>query len=319
MKIPVLVVCGPTASGKTRLAVELAKGLGGEVVSADSMQIYKGMDIGTAKPTEEEMDGVPHHLIGFLEPETPFSVADYVELAGRAVKDIHAMGRLPVLAGGTGLYIHSLLDNIRFADIEGSPYLRRELEAFAVRHGNEALWEHLNEIDPEHAASLHHNNKSRVIRSIEVYEVTGITMSEHMRRSRTEPTPYAPVMLGISFGDRELLYERIGKRVDLMIEQGLLDEVRDFQVRGGKTAGQAIGYKELAPYLEGRCDLETAVEAVKRETRRYAKRQLTWLRRDRRIRWLLADRFPSYTCIAGEARHIAPDQCERMGYNVGTP
>ncbi|MCL2056768.1 MAG: tRNA (adenosine(37)-N6)-dimethylallyltransferase MiaA [Oscillospiraceae bacterium] len=284
--IPVLVVCGPTASGKTKLAVQLAIRLGGEVVSADSMQVYKGMDIGTAKPTTEEMCGVPHHLIGIIEPETPFSVADYVTLAQQAICDIRARGKLPVLAGGTGLYISSLIDNIRFAQIKSDPDLRKSLEDFAENHGNEALWGRLNENDPELAAKLHPNNRGRIIRAVEVYETTGVNMSEHLRLSRAEPSPYVPFMLGLTFSRREILYERIDRRVDEMIKSGLVEEAREFAARG-KTSGQAIGYKELQPYFAGACTLDEAVENIKRETRRYAKRQLTWLRRDERIRWIV--------------------------------
>ena len=289
-QIPLVAVVGPTASGKTELAVEIALRYGGEVVSADSMQVYRGMDIGTAKPTREEMRGVPHHMIDVADPQEDFSVAEYVEMARRAVADIHARGRLPVVAGGTGLYIDSLLHNVRFD--EAAPRddaLREELQERARREGGEALLETLRGFDPETAARLHPHNLGRVIRAIEVYRLSGVTMSELQRRSRREPSPYRALRVGLEFPDRAVLYGRINRRVDRMMAAGLADEVRALLATPGvrgSTAMQAIGYKEIARAVDGETTLEEAVEAVKLGTRRYAKRQMTWFKRDRSVVWL---------------------------------
>lgn len=289
-QIPLAVIVGPTGSGKTALSVKLAKEFGGEIVSADSMQIYKEMRIATAKPTPEEMNGVPHHLIGFLDCSEPFSVADYVDLAGKAVRKIHERGKLPILVGGTGLYVSSLVDNISFQEIISDPSLRKELLARLATEGGEALLNELWEFDPDTAESLHPNNGNRIVRAIEVYRLTGVTMSEHQRRSRQDPSPYKPCILGLSARNRQVLYDRINLRVDLMMKEGLLEEAREILSRREmKTAFQAIGYKELKGYFDGSCSLEESVETMKRETRRYAKRQLTWFRRDGRIHWLYLD------------------------------
>lgn len=290
-RITVLAVVGPTASGKTALGVELAKKLNGEVVSADSMQIYQGMEIATAKPSIEEMQGIPHHLLGVIPPTQPFSVADYVEMAGQSIEEIKRRGKLPILVGGTGLYINSLLDHIRFPEIKTSPALREELIRQAqTPDGMDRLFRELREIDPGMARSLNVNNKKRVIRAIEVYRSTGVTMTEQIRRSRLEPSPYAPLMIGLNFRNRETLYQRINLRVDRMVAQGLLEEAKKFyQMPETGTSAQAIGYKELLPYLKGALPLEAALENLKRETRRYAKRQITWFKRDERIQWLYLD------------------------------
>lgn len=304
-KLPLVVVAGPTASGKTALAVELALRFGGEVVSADSMQVYRGMDIATAKPDEAEMKGVPHHLIDFIEPDgAAFSVADYARLAHAAIDGIAARGRLPILAGGTGLYIGAVVDNLDYGEIPASPEVREELKTQARERGGEAMLEELRGVDPALAERLHPNNLGRVLRALEVYRVTGIPMSEHQRRSRLTPARYEPCMLGICFRDREKLYERIDRRVDLMMERGLLDEAREVSRRCGGTARQAIGYKELQPYLEGRAPLEECVARLKQATRNYAKRQLTWFRRDGRIRWLCADEFSSPAELAQKAAEL---------------
>lgn len=289
-QIPLVVVAGPTASGKTGLAVELALRLGGEVVSADSMQIYRHMAVATAKPTPEEMKGVPHHLLDFLEPEESFSVARYVELAGAAIGDIHSRGRLPIVAGGTGLYISSLVDNIMFAPQPQDPALRRQLEQRAKDQGGQALLEELATFDPAAAARLHPNNLGRIIRAIEVYRLTGVPITRQEALSRREPSPYRLSMLALNFSDRLRLYDRINTRVDGMLAGGLVDEARAMGERIlSPTAAQAIGYKELAGYLGGDEPLEAAVDRIKQETRRYAKRQLTWLRRDSRYHWLFPD------------------------------
>ena len=247
-KIPIVVVCGPTASGKTKLAVDLAKIFGGEIISADSMQIYKGLDIASAKPTEEEKEGVPHHLMDFLDPRRGYSVADYVIEARRLIADISARGKLPIICGGTGLYINAIVDNIEFDDTGSDPGYREELRAIAEERGNGAVLEMLREIDPESAERLHENNLSRVIRALEVYHISGKTMTEIQAESRKNPSPYEPCMIMIDW-DREILYDRINRRVDIMLENGLLEEAREFFTHEDYvTASQAIGYKELKPF-----------------------------------------------------------------------
>ncbi len=291
-KIPVLAVIGPTASGKTKLAVFLARHYGGEVVSADSMQIYRGMAIGTAQPTEAEKQGVPHHLIGIKDPAEPCSVAEYVRLAGGAIEDIHARGLVPVVAGGTGLYADSLLSGLRFPETPRDEALRARLREKAEKEGGEALLAELAVFDPETAAVLHPHNLGRVIRAIEVFRTTGVTMAEMKRRAAAAPSPYRVCRIGLSFADRRALYARIDARVDAMMAAGLLDEAKALFARGeavrSGTAMQAIGYKELAGFLRGETPLPDAVEAIKRATRRYAKRQMTWFRRDADTVWLEA-------------------------------
>ncbi|WP_343252752.1 tRNA (adenosine(37)-N6)-dimethylallyltransferase MiaA [Ligaoa zhengdingensis] len=301
-KIPLLCVVGPTASGKTKLAIELAKRYDGEVVSADSMQVYRHMDIGTAKPTPAEKEGIPHHCLDFVEPGESFSVAEYVEHARAAIRQIDGRGKLPILAGGTGLYVSSLVDNIAFTPTPSSEAVRTELQQLAVERGNQYLWEMLREIDPALADKLHPNNQGRIIRAIEIYRLTGIPMSEHQRLSRAEPSPYRVCMLGLNFADRRTLYARIDRRVDQMVQSGLLEEICALQRMGySKTSMQAIGYKEFFSYLDGNGTLEEAVERVKQETRRYAKRQLTWFRRDDRIRWLNVDEYDGFAPLLDAA------------------
>jgi len=294
-KIPLIVVAGPTASGKTKLAVELSKLYNGEVVSADSMQIYKGLSVSTAKPTEEEMQGIKHHLIDFLEPEQPFSVADYVKLARDCIDDIRSRGKLPVVCGGTGLYISSLVENISFDDSVGDQGIRGKLKSFADENGNHALWERLEQVDPDTAAAVHENNLTRVIRALEVYELTGIPLSIHKINSRSVPSPYDACIIGIGFEDRQVLYDRINARVDEMVKNGLVGECREFyECYSPTTAYQAIGYKELIPYFKGESSLEDAIDRIKLETRHYAKRQLTWFRRVDGICWVYADKIGEY-------------------------
>ena len=288
-KIPVLAVVGPTASGKTSLAIEIAKEYHGEVVSADSMQIYKEMQIATAKPTVDEMQGIPHHLLDFLAPDVSFSVAQYAALAHQTISEITARGHLPVMAGGTGLYIDAVLDDLIFAKIETDEQKRAELWAFVEAHGANALHERLREIDPESAARIHENNVGRIVRAVEVYELTGITMSEHQRNSRPKESRYRSLKIGINYKDRAVLYDRVNRRVDLMMEQGLLEEAANVRNRARKTAVQAIGYKELEPYFLHQEPLDVCVERLKQETRRYAKRQITWFSRDPNILWVYPD------------------------------
>ncbi len=288
-KIPVIAVLGPTASGKTALSIALAKELGGEVVSADSMQIYRGMDIATAKPTEEEMDGVPHHLIGYVGPEEPYSLGRYAADAHAAIADVHSRGRLPILCGGTGLYMDTVLDNRDIGETGSDPAIRAELSGLAKERGGEYLLSVLREFDPETAAALHANNLPRIIRAIEVYRLSGVTMSELQRKSRETPERYHTLRIGIAYQDRAVLYGRINRRVDLMMEQGLLEEAKAFRAENLGTSAQAIGYKELFPYLDGEKSLLECLDSLKQATRRYAKRQLTWFRRDGRIYWVYPD------------------------------
>lgn len=291
-KIKVVVVAGPTASGKTELGVKIAKAYDGEVVSADSMQIYKGMDIATAKPTLEEMQGIPHHLIDFLDRNVAFSVADYVKLAGEKIRDINSRGKLPVIVGGTGLYISSLIDNIKFPDIKSDPEVRKKIENEISEKGKEAVFERLKAVDPETAAELHYNNTVRVIRALEVFEITGRKLSDFKEESRLQPSLYDALIFGLNFSDRQKLYDRINLRVDKMIQMGLVEEAREvFEAGEMKTAANAIGYKELIPYFDNKSNLNECIDKIKQETRRYAKRQLTWFRKNAKIQWILLDEF----------------------------
>lgn len=279
--INAVAVAGPTASGKTSLAIHLAKRFGGEIVCADSMQIYKNLDVATAKPTPDELSQAKHWLVDFLDPGEEFSVADYVRLAHEALFDISSRGKLPIICGGTGLYIDSLLQNISFSEEEYDPEIRRELSEIAKEKGGRYLLEELRKIDPEAASKLHENNVKRIIRAIEVYKISGVTFTEQNRMSRINQSPYRYLKLVISFKDREILYQRIDKRVDEMLKIGLLEETERVLKDGTlKTAAQAIGYKELQPYFSGEKKLSECVENLKRSTRRYAKRQITWFKRD---------------------------------------
>lgn len=304
-RIPLIAVVGPTATGKTALSVEVALKVGGEIVSADSMQIYKYLQVGTAKPTGEEAKGVPHHLMGFLELHEEFSVADYVRLAGEKIKEIHSRGRKVILCGGTGLYIRSLIENIRFSEISSHEGLRAELREKARVHGGDWLLAQLAEFDAESAKRLHPNDINRIIRAIEVYKLTGKTMTQHIEESRPLPSPYEAKVIGLNFRDRALLYHRIDKRVDKMLESGILDEAKMLLEAGaGKTVMQAIGYKELFPYLRGEVTLSEAVEDLKRETRRYAKRQITWFKRTKGINWLYIDDYDNFDEVVCAAMEI---------------
>lgn len=296
--IPVLAVVGPTASGKTALAVELAKRLGGEIVSADSMQIYKGMDIASAKPTEAEKQGIPHHMMDFLSPETPYSVAEYVKAARACILEIHKRQKLPILVGGTGLYVDSLLTGTQFIETETDFDLRARLETEFDALGGEKMLEKLAAFDRDTAARLHPNNRKRIIRAFEVYTLTGKTMTEALAASREKPSPFTPCYIGIAYENREILYDRINRRVDIMLENGLLAEARAFFQGTPDTAAQAIGYKELKPYLDGVLSLDEAVENLKRATRNYAKRQITWFKRNPQIHWIYADTCSKQALLA---------------------
>lgn len=277
----IAVITGPTATGKTRLGVLLARRLGGEVVSADSMQLYRGMDIGTAKPTPAEMQGVPHHLIDVAEPAENWSAARFVEAASAACRDIAGRGRLPIVVGGTGLYIDSLVQGRSFAAVDETGETRRELEERYDEIGGAAMLRELSQLDPERAAKLHPRDKKRVVRAYEVYLLTGRTMTELDAESRRKPPDFDAAYIILGWASREEMYRRIDARVDEMVSLGLFDEVARLLASGldgGCTAMQAIGYKEAAAALRGDCSREEAIETIKRETRRYAKRQLTWLR-----------------------------------------
>lgn len=310
-KIPVIVVLGPTASGKTALAIELAKVYDGEIVSADSMQIYKGMDIATAKPTAEELSEVPHHLIGFVDNDKRFSVAEYVGTAKKVIFNIHSRGKTSILCGGTGLYINSLIDNIKFDDTSEDYELREKYLKIAKEKGNHYLWEKLKSVDEKSANSIHENNVTRVIRALEVYELSGKTISEAKEISHNEPSPFKPYFIGLNFSDRKMLYDRINDRVDKMVKCGLVDEAMHAYSKDRlmKTAHQAIGYKELIPYFEGGSDLDTCLDKIKQETRRYAKRQLTWFRRDTRINWINCDEFGDIKKISEKIQKDIAKSC----------
>ncbi len=307
-KIPLAVIVGPTASGKTSLSIALAKHFDAEIVSADSMQIYKQMDIATAKPSQNEMQGIPHHLIDFLDVDEKFSVAQYLDLARECIFDINARGKKAIVVGGTGLYINSLADNILFEQEEESE-LRTQLINDAEKFGGEYLLSELSKLDPEYAKKLHPKDVTRIIRGIEINKKFGRTMSEHLEISKKEESPFSPLLIGITYADRQKLYDRINLRVDLMLEAGLLSEAKAFfnKLDNSKTAVQAIGYKELFPYINGEISLEEAVENLKKATRNYAKRQLTWFRRDERINWIYADEL-SKTEIENRAIEI----CEKF-------
>ncbi len=296
VRADILVICGPTASGKTALAVELARRFDGEVVSADSMQIYRRMDIGTAKPTPAEMGGVPHHMLDAADPEENWSVARYVDAAVPVVDDILARGKLPVVAGGTGLYIDNLVAGRRFAPFAPDSGLRRALQDRARAEGLPALRQELERADPQAAARIHPNDEKRTIRALEVFLSTGRTITQHERESRAAPDRYAPLTIALDFGERPWLWERIDRRVDEMMERGLEEEVRALLASGVPrdcTAMQAIGYKEIAAALEeGRPAAEGAAQ-VKLRTRQYAKRQLTWFRRNKAAHWHIWEKIPN--------------------------
>ena len=285
---PIICIAGPTASGKTALAVELAKELGGEVVSCDSMQIYRRMDIGTAKPTEEEMQGIPHHMLGVAEPDEDFSVSRYCEMAAPIVDDIVARGKTAIIAGGTGLYMDSLIKGNTFAPFP-STGVRERLEARADAEGIGVLMAQLNAIDPVAAGKLHLSDRKRIIRALEVYLETGQTITAHNLKTQAIPPRYDPLWLGLDFDPRQALYDRIDLRVGIMLEMGLIKEIQELLASGIPakcTAMQAIGYKEFVNALAGNGSIEEAADEVRKSSRHYAKRQLTWFRRNKNIHWL---------------------------------
>ena len=290
-KIPLVSIVGPTASGKTALSIEIAKLFDGEIVSADSMQIYKGMDVATAKPSLEEQQGIKHHLISFLDDDESFSVAQYCKLAHAVIADIHSRGKLPVMVGGTGLYVDSVINNTKFSKSESDPELRAKLLEIAENDGVGSLLGILESFDSDMARKLSvEKNVKRIIRAIEVYKVTGITMTEHNKQSHNDDSPYKVVKIGLTATDRDYLYDRINKRVDIMVNNGLVEEAQLYlSQKLSDTASMAIGHKELIPYVNGEADLSACIDTLKMQTRRYAKRQLTWFRRDVDINWFNID------------------------------
>lgn len=302
---PLICVVGPTASGKTSLAIGLAKSFDAEVLSFDSMQLYKGMDVATAKPTKEEMQGVPHHMIDCVDPQEPYSVAKYKEDAERIIGEIRGRGKNVVMVGGTGLYLDTLLQNIEFLDAEDDGSARRELQAECEQKGTEAMYEELQHVDPEYAAKIQPNNVKRVLRALEVYRLTGYTMSYQIEQSRKTPPKYRSIIIGLNARDRNVLYDRINRRVDLMVENGLLAETEEYLQHGaGTTAAQAIGIKEMIPYVQGQATLEECKEKLKLDTRHYAKRQLTWFRRNPEVHWLYLDDYSSGDSLLEAARQL---------------
>ena len=287
----VIAVGGPTASGKTALSVGLAKAFGGEIINADSMQIYKNLDVGTAKPSIEERQGIPHYLLDFLPPETPYSVADFTAAADPLIQEITARGKLPLVVGGTGLYITSLLNGTAFAPEKTDPAIRARLQERAEAEGGAALYAELQSIDPDYAAQVHPNNLPRVIRALELYAATGRRMSEERVNARPAEPPYRSLCLCLTCRDRAVLYDRIERRVNLMVENGVLAEAKQVYDHRDtyRTAAQAIGYKEFFPYFEGTGSLDECTARLKQATRNYAKRQLTWFRRQNDAVWLYID------------------------------
>ena len=290
---PMVILTGPTAVGKTALSIELAKRINGAVISADSMQVYKHMDIGSAKILPEEMQGIPHYMIDELEPEEEFHVVRFVEMAKKYLAEIYAAGKIPIIAGGTGFYIQALLYDIDFTDQKSDEVYRSRLETLAKEQGREKLHEMLREVDPASAEAIHANNIKRVIRALEFYHLTGKRISEHNEQERKKSSPYNFAYFVLT-DDRAKLYERIDKRVDHMIEQGLVDEVQKLKEMGchrDMVAMQGLGYKEILAYLDGELTLEEAVYIIKRETRHFAKRQLTWFKREREVFWVEKDAY----------------------------
>lgn len=301
----IIAIAGPTASGKTSLSIGLAKKYNGEIISADSMQFYREMNIGTAKPDMAEREGIVHRMIDILDITESFSVSDFCERCEREVGEVLSLGRLPIMCGGTGFYVDSFLDGIKFGQFENNPELRERLNLELSEVGVDAMFERLCKVDPYNTVDRH--NPKRVLRALEVYELTGKTLAEWNAESRLEPPKHESLIIGLRFEDRERLYERINLRVDMMMEAGLLDEVRRLVSMGladTVTAGQAIGYKEFYPYLEGTASLEECVEKLKQESRKYAKRQMTWFRRNPRIKWITLDDISSDGALAVASEYV---------------
>ena len=303
MSKKIVVICGPTASGKTALSIALAKAFDGEVVSADSMQIYRRMDIGTAKPTKQEMDGVPHHMLDVAEPGEAYSVSRYVEEATACVEDILARGKLPIVCGGTGLYIDGLIRGTDYQPAGTDNGIREQLEGEWEAQGAEEMMARLAAVDPDSAARLYLSDKRRILRALEVYLATGETITVHNARTKEIPPRYEAIMIGLNTEPRQILYDRIDRRVGIMLEQGLLQEVQSLLEDGllEGTAAQAIGYKELLAYFRGEMTLETAADLIRQKSRNYAKRQLTWFRRDERVKWIVYNAPEAAQAVLQEA------------------
>lgn len=307
---PLIVLAGPTAVGKTELSVRLAERIGGEIISADSMQVYRGMDIGSAKATEEERRGIPHYLLDILDPSEEFHVVAFQEAAREAMKKIYANGHIPILTGGTGFYIQAITRDIDFTETGGDPAFRRELEQMAAEGRGQELYERLRAVDPEAAQEIHPNNHKRVIRALEYAHYSGEKISEHNRRERERSSPYRLLYLVLS-RDRQELYRRIDRRVDLMMENGLLDEVRALREKGydrSLVSMQGLGYKELLACLDGECTLEEAVYTIKRDTRHFAKRQLTWFKRESDAVWLAWEDYPTEEAMLNEILRLMQER-----------
>lgn len=288
MKKPLVILTGPTAVGKTALSIKLAKQIHGEIISADSMQVYRRMDIGSAKITSEEMEGVPHYLIDVLEPDEEFNVVTFQQMAKAAMNEIYDRGHIPIIVGGTGFYIQAILNDISFTETDTDMVHRKQLEVQAEEYGAKWLHERLRDVDPKAADEIHPNNVKRVIRALEFYEETGNRISEHNEAERQKQSPYNFAYFVLNM-ERQKLYERIEQRIDQMLAQGLLSEVKALQAEGchaGMVSMQGLGYKEILAYLQGECTLEEAVYILKRDTRHFAKRQLTWFRREREVCWI---------------------------------
>ena len=308
----VICIGGPTATGKTRLSVKLCEELNGEVISCDSMQVYRGMDIGTAKASEVEMRGIVHHMLNVADPNENYSVGKYVRQAACWVDDIVRRGKLPFIVGGTGLYMDSLVRGIDFSGPPGNSDIRAKLEEIAMEQGGNALREILREFDPEAAERIHPNNVKRLIRAIEIYETTGKTVTVHDEESRLQPDAYEAIRIVLSYADRSKLYEKIDRRVDMMMDLGLVNEVKsliDGDVSPASTSMAAIGYKEVTAYLQGRCSLEESVMEIKKSSRRYAKRQITWFKRHKDTKWIDVDMCSDFNEVVRIAREYI---CEQM-------
>lgn len=303
-QLPLLVIAGATASGKTALGVELAKKFNGEIISADSMQIYQGLDITTAKPTPEEMQNIPHHLISIIPRSQNFSVAEYVTLANQKIQEISARHKLPILVGGTGLYIDSVVNGLQFTPLEESD-CRKTLLAQAATEGNDSLYQKLQSLDPEAAEQIHPNNTVRLVRALEVCLTSGMTFTEYKKKNLPSVSPYQTFYLGLDYAERQDLYDRINQRVLNMLNHGMLEEVQQvYSQKQITTASAAIGYKELIPFLEHRDSFEHCVAMIQQETRRYAKRQRTWFRRNAQIQWLILSKYDELQEISEKSQKM---------------
>ena len=291
-KKKIIVICGPTASGQTGLSLLLANRFNGDLISAESMQVYRKLDVGTAKATAEEQAAAPHHLVDILDPDQPYNVQQFAEMASQAIEDISSRGKLPIIVGGTGLYIESLINGIKFSDQPDNSAIKAQLQQELTENGKEYMYNILESIDPEYAKTVHPNNTVRVLRAIEIFRLTGHNMSWQLENSKPEEKPYDTLLIGLNFADRAGLYDNINYRVDLMMDQGILDEAKYVYENKDnfKTCVSAIGYKEFFPFFQGESTLSECVDKLKQASRNYAKRQLTWFNRMKEIKWLYIDK-----------------------------